>query len=183
MKLPVLRHLECDIRKHCGDCRSDRDWRRDLGRFFELPGQLVDFPCPYGLPIIGPITSEKQPEFPAAPPPAPQPTPPTPEQQAEQAEQQRRVAAFAAMVQAAWRSATGQESCGTCGDSGITPVYAAWLALDPAAFWQHHEPAFRYWFAAKAQSAGVILTNQALDVAIEAAKASAIDQDVEGEEL
>lgn len=73
MNLPIFQHLECDARKHCGDCRSSRQWRRDIGQFFELPEGLIDFACPFGVPLVGEATDEKQGNVPPKPaPPQPQ---------------------------------------------------------------------------------------------------------------
>ena len=61
MKLPVFQHLRCEDRLFCRPCRGSRDWRRTLGGRFRLPGGVVDFQCPWGVPLDGEATAEKQP--------------------------------------------------------------------------------------------------------------------------
>ena len=44
----------CESQVHCGRCRdlvAGRAWRISLGKFYALPGNVIDFDCPQGKPF------------------------------------------------------------------------------------------------------------------------------------
>lgn len=93
----------CTYRVHCTTCRSDIAWRRSLGQHYELPGGMVDFPCPLGLPIVGEVTDEKAVPITVTARTAQQPATPLSKEQVQRAEEQQRLS----WAQAASRIAHG----------------------------------------------------------------------------
>ena len=44
----------CQSQAHCNRCRDllgGRQWRTSLGKFYVLPGRVIDFDCPQGKPF------------------------------------------------------------------------------------------------------------------------------------
>ena len=54
MMYPWTESIGCRARVHCATCRdrseAGRRWRESIARHFALPGDAVNFDCPFGVP-------------------------------------------------------------------------------------------------------------------------------------
>jgi hypothetical protein len=54
MRVAFVESRNCTSRAHCSTCRDTTPdgeaWRRSLSKAFQLPGDNVNFDCPFGVP-------------------------------------------------------------------------------------------------------------------------------------